>query len=242
MDPVAAKASSSDLVAPRPARARWAWLVLGLLIGLAAGFFAARAWLAHQGLSRYDQLKAQFDQLSAQSQADTDRLRARVDTLQGELDIELGTRKGLEASLATAQRELGQARDQLAFFRQLFPPGPSGSVSIRALEVRQQGPVLAYKVLLSRNATSPDSLFKGSLRFVAQGQEKGKTVKITLKPLSAAASTTSADPNELALSFDQFQRSEGTLALPPGFTPQSVTLSVLEGSAVRVTRTVKLPS
>ncbi|HEU0230768.1 MAG TPA: DUF6776 family protein [Burkholderiaceae bacterium] len=239
MTPKPTHIPGSAVKPPDAARSRWPGLLLALLIGLVVGFFASRAWLANRGLDRYDQLKARFDQLSTQSRADADRLQAQADKLQGELDVELGARKGLEASLATAQRELGRTRDQLAFFRQLFPPGPSGSVNIRALEVRQQGPALAYKVLLSRNA-APGSLFKGSLRFVAQGQEKGKTVKITLMPLRVAQPATPANTDELALSFDQFQRSEGKLALPTGFTPQSVMLSVLEGNAVRVTRTVKL--
>lgn len=238
MSPVSRNDSRAPAPGRKPARASWSWVVLALVAGLALGVFAARFWLADRGLARYDQLKAQFDQLSMQSQADTDHLRARLDALQGQLDIEAGTRKGLEASLATVQGQLGRARDQLAFFQQLFPPGPSGSVSIRALEVRQQGALLAYKILLSRNA-APDSLFKGSLRFVAQGREKDKTVKITLMPARAGSPAAQGGADELALSFDQFQRSEGKLALPAGFTPQSVTLSVLEGDTVRVTRTVK---
>jgi hypothetical protein len=44
----------------------------------------------------------------------------------------------------------------------------------------------------------------------------------------------------LALSFDQFQRREGHLALPQGFVPESVTIDVLEGDAVKASRTVTL--
>ncbi|AIT26686.1 hypothetical protein [Bordetella holmesii] len=44
----------------------------------------------------------------------------------------------------------------------------------------------------------------------------------------------------LALHFDQFQRSQGVLALPEGFVPESVTVTVLEEGTVRATRNVKL--
>jgi hypothetical protein len=44
----------------------------------------------------------------------------------------------------------------------------------------------------------------------------------------------------LALQFDQYQRSQGILAIPEGFVPESVTVSVLEGETVRATRSVKL--
>ena len=40
----------------------------------------------------------------------------------------------------------------------------------------------------------------------------------------------------LALQFDQYQRSQGMLALPEGFVPESVTITVLEGDTVRATQ------
>src|SRR3546814_19832949 len=73
--------------------------------------------------------------------------RAEADALEGKLAVEESTRKGLEASLQALQSELGRARDQLAFFDQLLPPGPKGAVSIRALEVEHLGPTLQYKEL-----------------------------------------------------------------------------------------------
>ncbi|WP_420226947.1 hypothetical protein [Pigmentiphaga litoralis] len=44
----------------------------------------------------------------------------------------------------------------------------------------------------------------------------------------------------MALSFRQYQRAEGALALPANFTPRSVTVRVLEGGAVRSQSTVTL--
>ena len=44
----------------------------------------------------------------------------------------------------------------------------------------------------------------------------------------------------LPLQFDQYQRTEGVLELPEGFVPETVTISVLEGTTVRASRTVKL--
>ena len=66
---------------------------------------------------------------------------------------------------------------------------------------------------------------------------------------AATPAAVSADPangsngnggNLLAVHFDHFQRSQGVLALPEGFVPESVTISVLEGSNVRATREVRL--
>src|SRR3546814_4209804 len=119
--------------------ALWRIILLVLVLGVAAGFAVARFLLNDQLQARYDQLKKQFDNTVAQAQADTARLQAALDTAQGRLAVEQSTRKGLEASLGTLQKQLGQAHDQLAFFHQLFPPGPRGSINVRAFAVRQIG-------------------------------------------------------------------------------------------------------
>src|SRR5690606_14689729 len=73
-------------------------------------------------------------------------LRAQNDVLLGELAVQRSTLRGVESALAQTQRELGNARDKLAFYEQLLPPGPTGAVSVRGLEIQRQGPTLFYKV------------------------------------------------------------------------------------------------
>jgi hypothetical protein len=140
---------------------------------------------------------------------------------------------------------LGQARDRLAFYDQLLPPGPKGAVSIRALDIERLGPTLQYKVLLMRNAKD-DTPFKGHMQFVAKGEQQGKPVKISLQPAltpdSHVGPDSAADAAGPDLIFDQFLRSGGLLSIPEGFTPQAVTLNILEGSTLRVTRTINLPA
>jgi hypothetical protein len=59
------------------------------------------------------------------------------------------------------------------------------------------------------------------------------------------AQPTEAQPTEahravLRLDFAQFQRGQGFLALPPRFTPRSVTVRVLDGDIVLASRVVAL--
>ncbi|MBN9374309.1 MAG: hypothetical protein J0I40_02735 [Cellulomonas sp.] len=49
-----------------------------------------------------------------------------------------------------------------------------------------------------------------------------------------------ADP--LAVRFRQYQRAEGSLAVPAGFVVRSVTVRVVEGGVVRSQSTVNLPA
>lgn len=242
--------SKAGATHPRPWRG--AFFVLGLLLGLAAGALSARYWLQSEASKQYNTMRQQMQLELDRAHGELNNARAQVDAMTGKLVVEESTRKGLEASLQSTQAELGRARDQLAFFDQLLPPGPKGAISIRALEVERLGPTLQYKVLLMRNAQDGE-LFKGHMQFVAAGVwQDGKADKITLRAVFApgasdesgpdpgAASQAASDTGEFALSFEEFQRSGGLLGIPDGFIPKTVTANVLEGNTVRVSRTVTL--
>lgn len=224
-------------------------LLLSLLLGLALGYGGSR-YVLDNGQQQYDSLKKKLDVTSAQHLYDLNAAMMRADAFQGQLAVEESTRKSLEATLLATQQDLGRARDQLAFFNQLLPSGPNGSISIRALDIERSGSTLSYKTLLMRNAPG-ETAFNGLMEFVANGTEKGKAVKMTLEPAKAADATTNADAGlagskaesqKLELSFDQFQRSEGVLSIPVGFVPKTITLNILDGKTVRVSRTVSLPT
>lgn len=229
----------------------WLWLPLVLIIAAGGGYWAAATIGEESAARKYRDLKTQFEVTTAQHMHDYQTLQAQLDALQGQMLVEESTRKSLEAALQSTQAELGRARDQLAFFDRLLPPGPSGAISIRALDFEQRGPTLLYKVLLMRNAPGSEP-FSGQMQFMAKGKLGGKEVQISLEPATAQAAeeaeTDVSDTNgevpgqtPLTLQFEQFQRSEGLLSLPDGFQPVSVTFNVLEGKTVRVSRTINLP-
>ena len=103
--------------------------------------------------------------------------------------------------------------------------------------------MLAYRVLLMRDGTQ-DTSFNGLMEFVANGVKNGKNVKMTLSAAAAAdprpEHSGGSGKNPLQLSFDQFQRAEGLLGVPPGFAVKSVTLNIMEGANVRATRTTSV--
>ncbi len=213
-------------------------LVLALVLLLV---FIAGALAMHFGMHRGDKqrildLEARVETLRM-TEAETN---ARLASLQGQLDVELATRRTLEDTLARQEQELGRTRDQLAFYEQLIPPGPAGAVAIRAFDVRLQGGFLHYRVLLTRNAPGQEA-FRGRMRFMADALEGGNPVKIELSAATAEASAAppgqgAAGADPFALVFEQFQRSTGVLQLPPGAAIRSVTLEVLEDGVIRATR------
>ncbi len=244
-DDFASALPQAALVSNQAARFGWVfWLcvLVALLAGGAVGWFGARQ-VHHDDLGRQYQLLASSYELNmAQNQHDQQALQARLDATEGRLLVEESTRKSLEAALSSTQAELGQVRDQLAFFDRLLPPGPSGALSIRALDIEQRGPILHYKALFMRNAPGGEK-FTGRMAFTAGGTLDGKAVKLPLDvPKVADALTAAPGDTALSLDFEQFQRAEGLLALPLGFVPETVTLQVLDGDTVRVSRTINLPA
>lgn len=252
-------------------------LGLGLGAGVGVGYQYALGpgRPAHMVMLTQAQAEAQ-DASLRQRETEARFLRAQLDTADGEIAVERAARQELEAQLRTAQAEVGRVRDQLAFYEQLLPPGPAGSIDIRGAEFSRAGNGLHYRVLLMRSGRGNDNGFSGELRFEAVGIQQGQTVTLPLsprqvktdeaaapaavlppaaahalpgdeaqaaKPGSPAAAATANGGNGasfLALHFDQFQRSQGVLALPEGFVPESVTVTVLEDGTVRATRNVKL--
>ncbi|QIM48785.1 hypothetical protein G9Q38_06135 [Pusillimonas sp. DMV24BSW_D] len=228
----------------RPAK-RWAFWqrvtwVLVWVVAMGLGFAAGQHIQLGQAAKQYANLQTDFDVTVAQLRYDMSKLAAEKEALQSRLSVEQSTRRSLEESIQRAQGDLAKANERLAFYDQLLPPGPSGSVSIRALSIQPNGAFLAYRVLLTRNA-QPGSEFNGHVEFVANGEKNGESVKITLNPATGQAgegSVAASAAQPLPVSFDQFQRLEGLLSMPEGLSLTSVTLNIIEEGAVRVSRSV----
>lgn len=221
-----------------------AGLVAAALAGGAAvyyGYEQPALDAAHARILRYEEEQGSLRRRLAELE------RTTVE-LQGRLLVEESARRSLEGALRTSQADLGKAKDTIAFYEQLHPPGPKGAVTIRALDIGASGPHLKYRLLLMRSGANGQP-FEGSLQFVATGRVKGERVRVELQP----ATVNSAEENggeeagpqgdaERApvVRFTDFQRLSGVLGLPEGFIPEKVTLNVLEGKTVRVTREVDL--
>ncbi|MGO3131790.1 MAG: DUF6776 family protein [Alcaligenes sp.] len=235
--------TTSHTVAPSRSRGGATTIGLAVLLGVLLG--GAGLWLYRsltQPADQSEQIQLAMQNLKG-SQQSLQQIQSEFEVLRGQLVLEESTRKGLEKSLLATQTELAQTREQLAFYEQLLPPGPSGSVTVRALDISKRGDLLEYKVLLQRNAPEGKA-FSGRLQFQLTGRQDGKTVKIDLSPSSgpdsvlAESSLEQIDP--LILNFNQFQRAMGWLALPQGFEPTALTLNVLEGNVIRASRQEKI--
>ena len=211
-------------------------------VGLAAGAAGLHLGLERPALDAAHSRIQQYDQDLAALRTRLNDATTAAAALEGRLLVEESTRRGLESSLRAAQDELGQTRNTIAFYEQLMPPGPNGAISVRALDIEWVGPNLRYRMLLMRSGSN-DKPFRGELQFFAEGRLDGQETRIPLLPtvIQPAREQVAEDGSDvLAVEFSDFQRSSGFLGLPEGFVPESVTVNVLEGRALRVSRSVEL--
>ncbi|ARP87927.1 DUF6776 family protein [Bordetella genomosp. 9] len=236
----------------------------GVLVGLlvAAAAFAA-AWRmpfsGPSGASAAEQAAALRAQLE-QSQAQTQSLQGQLAATEAELAVEQAARRALENSLGALQTQAGELRDRLAFYDQLLPAGPAGTVTLRAVQLVRVPSGLRYRVLLMRAVRPGQPPFVGALRFTVTGEREGEPVQLTLTPLQAADAAAAAHggapaPSDkeaegapiaatalpdglIPLEMDQYRTSEGILALPPDFTPSEATVDVVQNGVVLTSQQV----
>lgn len=209
-----------------------AWLVrlltrfLFLLI-----VFVAGALTMHFGMHADDhdnmvQLQTTVDNQDKQIH----QLQADLAQAQSSSSLEQGTKKALEDQISNLQQELTDVRDQLSFYEQLVPPGPAGSVTVRAFSAQQKGDVLEYKALITRNVKPDTPAFTGHIQFIVSGILAGQEHQQTIKPEDKSDDT---DNDSLSVEFERFQRSTGVLKLTPEFKVQSVQFEIYEGDKLR---------
>ncbi|WP_143277493.1 DUF6776 family protein [Bordetella genomosp. 9] len=213
-------------------------MAAGLLAVVAlAGVLAVLVALFWPAISDRAAARAQVEALRAQlgtEQAQVQALRGQLAASDADLAVERSARRALEDNLAALQIQTGQLRDRLAFYDQLLPAGPAGTLSIRAVEITRVPAGLRYRVLLMRSARPGLAPFVGSLRFVAQGARDGAEVQLPLAPLQTEPGTD--NPPLVPLEVDQYRGSEGILALPPDFTPREVAVDVIRDGVVQASQ------
>ena len=228
------------------------WSVGALLLiaaGAAAGiFFTQRPSAEDVALHLRTERLAQAA-IRGELETQIREAQTRLEQLRSELTIERAARTEFEKNINQLQAEWNRLKDHLAFYEQLLPPGPQGSIALRAVELERNGQNLNYRVLLMRSG-KPGERVSARLQFVTSGVLGDKETEVALLPLQAvpdqniASAAVPRGTTELAdslkLSFEQFQRSQGVLAVPSNMKVRFVTVQVLDGDIVLASRRVDL--
>ena len=161
--------------------------------------------------------------------------------------------------------EVTHLSGELAFYEEMIPAGPDGALSLRGFEAYQEGMYINFKLMLSVSGRGLQAPFSGRLQFTATGEKDGEEQVVELYPAVSPNAEPTADENSLIgsiaqgsgelkaadlkiegmspmleLNFNRIQRREGLLIIPFGFSPKTVTLNVLEGKSIKLSKTIEL--
>ncbi|MCP5129015.1 MAG: hypothetical protein H6985_05445 [Pseudomonadales bacterium] len=195
--------------------------VLVLALVLEAGFYLGQQ-LAYRGMGAKPKF---YKEMQAELIALQDTLRARDTELAIRSTRHEVDRQALEMvrkELSSQNEEIAGLVEGLSFYRSLMSTGdvPQG-LSLRGLElIAGDNPrQYSFRIVVQQEARKHEQL-RGSLTVVVNGVLDGQPAKYSLAELSDDVTDKGAD-----LEFRYFQSVRGTMLLPEGFEPASVTVT-----------------
>jgi hypothetical protein len=206
--------------APRRTVLVWAATLVGVVLCLAGTFEAGRL------LAGYSVISAERERLArdAEIAALTAKLReteSRLATAEVARRVDHEAETQVEKSLAELQARLGEATQELAFYRSVVNPS-DGILGMRVQRLRVQ-PALAprhYRVrLVLVQAARQDAVTAATADFTVEGLQGGHAASLPLSEIGTSSRV-------LNFSFRYFQELETEIELPADFVPQSVQIEV----------------
>ncbi len=207
------------------------WAVLAVVFGFCAaiGLWAFEFGKVIAGLDggareELVRLRAENDKIKTER----DRAQYVANTSQTLLTTEKAAQERLLARNRQLESDNLNLRDDLGFFEKLMPLASAEGISIRGLQAEvTEDRRLRWRVLLIQPQKNVAE-FRGNLELTFTGLLNGKPWAMSL-PDGAQS-----------VKFTQFGRFQGVLDLPPQALVKSVSVKVLEGSAVKASQSASL--
>jgi hypothetical protein len=198
----------------------WAGIVLGTLLGIWGTFEAGRM------LAGYSVISAERERLAQNAQIRdlTTKLRdteSRLAMAEVARRVDHEAQAQVEKSLAELQARLGEATQELAFYRSVVSPS-DGILGMRVQRLRIQ-PALAprrYRVrLVLMQAARQEAVTAATADFTVEGVRGGHAASLPLSEIGTSSRV-------INFSFRYFQEVETEIELPADFVPQTVDVEV----------------
>lgn len=210
------------------------WLLLAgmvwLLSILGIGWWAMNKAVPALGEARKELSRAQR-KLDHQAE-ELDQLKQQVATLKRSDQISRSANAELQATLAEREEQVAGLRADVDFYERLVgSTGKRHGLNVHeAVFAAEAGGTWHYTVTLTQNINR-GGITQGQMRLAVDGVRGGKLASVKWEELLQKPG---APGNPF--SFRYFQQIEGSVMLPPGFTPQRVRVSVnAQGSGVEQT-------
>lgn len=209
-------------------RPGWALLLLAFTLGtaLAGGI----AWWLHTPAPGTPQaeLAGQARRLEEQQRLIAE-LQQRVATLQRSDQISRDANRDMQDTLAEKDEQIAGLRADVAFYERFVGSGGERrALGVHSAEfAREAGGSWRYQVVLTQSLNR-GAVSQGEMKFAVEGVRAGRLATVNWDELQQKPGA----PGQ-HYAFRYFQRLEGSVILPPGFTPQRVKVS-LRGNGANV--------
>ncbi len=212
------------------------WLV-GILLGLAAIAMLIGGWtLFNYGryLAGYNSAESNKERqvlldINDDLEQKVDRLRERRALLERAAQIERQAYDELDTTIKVLQGEILELKEELAFYRGIVSPQDASSgLHLQRFKIEANGKSRSYryKIVLTQ-VLKNDRLATGKVRLSVDGMQNNQPRTLSLKALGEKS------VKELDYRFKYFQKLEGNLKLPRGFTAYRVTATIVPRSRKR---------
>jgi hypothetical protein len=216
-------------MAQNTARTWWRLLALALFaLALAGGFWGGfelgKTRVAAEVGPELDRLRAERETAAAE----LGELRSKVTDLQQDSvllersrQIERETSKALQDQLKLVQDERLELIQDLTYLKRLVQEGGRGAVKVHDLRIEPGGAPDAFSYSFTITQLIQDfGETRGRVLLELTGSSGDEDLVLGLSDLPLA------DPRELEMGFEHFQTFSGRLALPPGFIPRVLTVTI----------------
>ena len=177
---------------------------------------------AAMDISRTTDERNTFRQQAESLSRENAGLRDRAAILERAAQVERQAYSHVDETLRDLQDQILDLKEELAFYRGIVTTsGKTRGLAIQSfkLEPNGQDGEYRYKLVLTR-AMKNDKVTRGLVSLTVSGEQEGNPRDLTLRDLTGQGQA------ELKLNFRYFQRLEGQLALPQGFVPHRILVSV----------------
>lgn len=224
-------AASRLRIVPRRSPRRWPWLLLTAAIWLLSLWLAWRSASDHAApaLAAVSQRAEAAEAALAAQHHRLQRLGQREATLARSDQISRRANRDLQGSLSERDGEIAALRADVAFYERLVGPTQQRKgLSVFSSEfAAASDSAWKYQIVLTQNLNR-GAISQGRMRFVVEGVRNGKLASVGWEELHQKPGV-QGQP----FSFRYFQALDGSVMLPPGFSPRRVRV-LLDGQDVAV--------
>jgi hypothetical protein len=157
-----------------------------------------------------------------------DKAQSIADTAQTVMTTERSAQEGLQAQNKQLDADNRRLKDDLGFFEKLIPSTGAEGIAVRGLQAEMlNGRQVKWQVVVMQSQKNAPE-FSGRLEVSFAGTLNGK-------PWQAGMPGGAQD-----LKFRQYGRTEGVFDMPPEATVKTVSVKVLDGTAVKASQSTKI--